>query len=299
MVNFHPDSRSRPPHLKPFRDGWRHLSLILSTKLRSELALSSDWLPLLFLLLALSTVFAFDDNRGHFYRLGLHQRNSVDAMAIAANISPSKHFLAFLDKRIDSDGNPVYGHYHSFSNAPFALIKLLAILPFPEDLRAQIYAARVLMLLFFSAAALLAYLALCRLFSNRWIALIAVLLAFSSKYLLYYSDSLFVEMPVLFGIMLTFHGMVLFVQEGRFRQLLLKACIAVLLGWQAFALILPFIILGLASELIRAICRSSTLRGLGTALVSLIRSRYLMLGMASFSVGLLVLSYSLTMDYYF
>ena len=35
----------------------------------------------------------------------------------------------------------------------------------------------------------------------------------------------------LFGVMLTFHGMVVFVQEDRFRQLLGKVCAALLLGW--------------------------------------------------------------------
>jgi hypothetical protein len=28
-ITFHPDGRSRPPHLRPWRDGWRHLKLIL------------------------------------------------------------------------------------------------------------------------------------------------------------------------------------------------------------------------------------------------------------------------------
>ena len=71
------------------------------------------------------------------------------------------------------------------------------------------------MLLFFIAAAVLAYLSLCRLASNRWIALTATLLAFSSYYLLYYNDMTANEgMPDLFAVMLTFHGMIIFVQEG-------------------------------------------------------------------------------------
>ena len=33
-IDFHRDGRGRPPHLRTFRDGWRHLSLIVSMKLR-------------------------------------------------------------------------------------------------------------------------------------------------------------------------------------------------------------------------------------------------------------------------
>jgi hypothetical protein len=28
-ITFHPDGRDRPPHLRPWRDGWRHVKLIL------------------------------------------------------------------------------------------------------------------------------------------------------------------------------------------------------------------------------------------------------------------------------
>src|SRR5207237_3630873 len=28
-ITLHPDGRSRPPHLKPWRDGWRHLRFML------------------------------------------------------------------------------------------------------------------------------------------------------------------------------------------------------------------------------------------------------------------------------
>ena len=33
-IDFHRDGRSRPPHLRTIRDGWRHLSLILAMKFR-------------------------------------------------------------------------------------------------------------------------------------------------------------------------------------------------------------------------------------------------------------------------
>lgn len=35
-IDFHSDGRSRAPHLRPLRDGWRHLSLIVATALRGR-----------------------------------------------------------------------------------------------------------------------------------------------------------------------------------------------------------------------------------------------------------------------
>src|SRR5580692_12683629 len=51
-ITLHPDGRSRPPHLKPWRDGWRHL--------RFMLIYSPRWLFLMpgLLLSALGTVFS-------------------------------------------------------------------------------------------------------------------------------------------------------------------------------------------------------------------------------------------------
>lgn len=82
-------------------------------------------------------------------------------------------------------------------------------------------------------------------------------------------------MPDLFGVMLTFHGIALFAYEGRFRQLLVKACIALLLGWHVYALLLTFIVLGLGSELIKL---SVPPRASVGSYLRLLRSRYVMLG---------------------
>ena len=56
----------------------------------------------------------------------------------------------------------------------------------------------------------------------------------------------------LFGVMLAFHGMVLFAQEGRFRQLLVRTAVALLLGWHAVGLIAAFVPLALGRELTAA-----------------------------------------------
>ena len=210
-------------------------------------------LPLLLLLSALSTVFLFGNDREYSYRPAHHNDITANHLAVAANLSPAHNFLGFYRQTLDADGAPTYVVYNRFPIGSSLLIKL-AILPFGDDPSAQLYAARLLMLLCFTATAVLAYLSLTRLTAHRWIALTATLLAFSSAYCLYYNNMVATEAwPDLFGLFLVFHGMVLFVQEGRFRQLLGKTCLALLLGWHVYGLLLPFVVLGLAGALVKAV----------------------------------------------
>ena len=207
-------------------------------------------LPLLLLLFALSTVFLFGNDRSHFYRGSHHNHLSSHGMALAANLSPSHHFLMFI-RRIPGTNN-TYGYepYNRFPIGTYALIKL-HIIPFANSLAKQIYAARILMLSCFAATAVLAYYCLCRLISNQWVALTATLLSFSSTYCLYYNDMISTEATTsLFGVLLSFHGMVVFLQERHFRQLAAKICIALLLGWHVYSLLLPFVFGGFIGELI-------------------------------------------------
>ena len=265
-------------------------------------ALRSPLLPFAFLLLALSTVFIFGGNRGHFYRGYGHDLVSAEHLTVAVNRSFEHGLAGFHRKTIDEDGNPTYTPYNRFPVGGYLSIKL-ATLPFSGSLSGQIMAARILMLLFFAAAAVMAYLSLCRLASNRWVALTATLLGFSSYYVLYYNDAIATELTAdLFGVMLTFHGMVVFMQEGRFRQLLIKTCIALLLGWHVFALLLPFVIFGLASELLRAGSASATSSSslyikLKHASSALIQSRYLLLGVAALLFGVSILALNFGMEY--
>lgn len=256
-------------------------------------------LPLILLLIALSTVFLFGNDRGYFYRSGLHNGMSSNHLAVAANISYKHNFLGFFRQMLDENGTHAYSPYNRFPVGGYALIKL-AILPFDGNLSAQIYAARMLMLLFFAAIGVLAYLSLCRLTSNRWIALTATLLSLSSYYCLYYNDLIATEAcPDLFGVLLVFHGMVIFVQKGYFRQLLVKTCLALLLGWHVFALLLPFIVLGLAHEFIKARPARSTRLSYPIVLcLSLLRSRYLALGVFALFFGMAVLSFNFANEYF-
>ena len=230
----------------------------------------------------------------------MHNWNSSQSLALAENLSPSHNFRLFRSLDPGWDGAPVYVLYSRFPVGSYALIKL-AILPFGDDLSAKILAGRILMLLLFGAAAVLAYLSICRLTSNRWIALSAALMAFSSYYLLYYSDKISNEVTMdLFAVMLTFHGMVIFVQEGRFRQLLVKTCIALLLGWHVYAFLAPFIILGMGWDLLRAHSSAAAepvlhrVKRIGAALLG---SRYLLLGVVGLLFGAAVLGFNIANEY--
>ena len=254
------------------------------------------WLPPTLLLLALVSVFIFGGDRGHFYREAHHDAHSARNLAIADNLSVKHNFLLFSAQTLDEDGEPAYELYNHVPIGGYALINL-ATLPFGDSLSANIYAARMLMLLFFAAAAVLTYLSLRRLTSSPWIALTVALLAFSSAYCLYYADLISGEAMIdLFSLLLVFHGMVIFEQEGRFRQLAVKTCIALLLGWHVYALLLPFIVFGIERDLFKALDTSSSnpIR----VLASLIRSRYMVLGAAALLFGISVLTFNLTNEYF-
>ena len=262
----------------------------------------SPILPVIVLLLTLSSVFIFSNERGNFYRYGPHGEISANRMAIIANTSFENRFLGYYHERlVSADGSTKYSLQNRFPLGGFILAKL-ATLPFGGNLSAQIYAAQIAMLLFYAAAALMAYLAISRLAGRPWIALAAVLLAFSSYYLLYYSDMVCTETsPSLFGVMLTFHGMVVFTQERRFPQLLLKSCAALLLGWHVYALLLPFIIFGISAELIAALRSPTTAPSLLSRArrlpSALFHSRYLLLGAAALAFGVAQLTFNFANEY--
>ena len=255
-------------------------------------------LTLLLLLLALSTLFPYSLDTGYLYRPGVHYWNPAKNLIIAENLSPDHYFRLFVGLRPGPGGDPAYDLYSRFPVGGYALIKL-AMLPFGTDLSARILAARMLMLLLFSAAALLAFHSLTRITSHRWIALAATLASFSSFYMLFYGDVVSVEMSVdLFAVMLVFHGMVVFVQEGRFRQLLARTCVALLLGWHVYAFLLPFLILGLAGEAIRAWKDGTAVwpRVRSTA-AAVLRSRYMALGVFALLFGAAVLGFNFANEY--
>ena len=276
--------------------------------------LARAWLPPALLILALSALFVFGGDRAYFYRVLAHNENSAKNLALAENLSPRHNFRLFRADILAEDGSRHYEMYGRFPIGGTALIKL-AISQF-GGLSVKLAAARTLALLMFCGAAVFACLAVARLSASRWVGLAAALIAFSSYYALYYSDEISNESAMdIFGVMLTFHGMVIFVQDGRFRQLLIKACAALLVGWHVYALLLAFIVFGLSREIVTLTRRrpdSSNsppvwniheITGGGrkyhiSTFAALIRSRYMILGAATLAFGIVVLGANLVNEYY-
>lgn len=203
--------------------------------------------PLLLLLAALAAVLLFDDDRGWISGdRPLRGHVTANHLTVAANLSAEHRFLGFYSRTLNAGGDVSYRPYNRFPVLGHAIVKLV-ILPFPDDLAAQTYAAQLLMLAFLAGAAALAWRAMTLITSCPWTALTATLAAFSSFRILYHGDMVATEGVVdLFAVMLTFHGMAVFGATGRFAQLAAKSCAALLLGWHVYALLAPFVVLGLA-----------------------------------------------------
>lgn len=245
---------------------------------------------LFLLLLTLSSVFLFGNGRYTFYRPGHHNNVSTGHLRVAKNLSPHHNFLMFNSRTLKADGSLSYRPYNRFPIGGYALIKL-AILPFGESLAAQIHVARILMLLFFCAAAVLAYSSLCRLTPTPLIASAAILIPFSSYYSLYYNDMIHPKAGMdLFSVLLVFYGMVIFVQDGRFFQLLVKVCAALLLGWRVYALLLPFIFIGSARAVIKGPCPFRQ--------PNRFCRPYVLLGGVSLLLGVVILTFNFTNEYF-
>ena len=197
---------------------------------------------------ALAAVFLFSNyDRGQFYRGTEHDALSGNHLAIAANLSPEHGFVQFLRRHFDADGELTYEPYNRFPLLGYVLIKLVG-LPFGDDISARLYAARVLVLAFFAAATVLAYLSLRLLTDQRGTALAATLLAFSSYPLFYYSDIVTPEAAMgLFSVLLAFHGVAVYLQGrgNRVGQLCAKTCAALLLDWHVYGLLLPLLLVAL------------------------------------------------------
>ena len=246
--------------------------------------------PILVLLLALCAVFASAlAGRFDLWRSD-HGGITVDHLVVAANRSPEHGFLGYDFRFVNSAREEVHQTYNRFPIGASLLIKA-ATLPFAGDLAARRHAARVLMLAFFAAAMMLAYLAMRRLAEEPSVALTATLLAYSSFHALHYADMVASEGTMdLFAVMLTFHGLVVFAQGGPFPQLLAKACLAVLIGWHVFALLLPFVVLGMAAQWLRGD------GGMADRSAGLLRGRHALLGAVALAAGLLMLALNFTLE---
>lgn len=262
---------------------------------------TSVWAAPVVLLLALSAVFVFSGDRGHFYRPSFHDFVSLQHLALADSLL-DKPFLFFRVRRT-LDGSVKYNAYNRFPIGGYVLIKL-AIAPFEGDgMSAQIFAARMFMLAFFVAAALLGYMALAALTGDRAVALGATLLAFSSLYALGFADAISTECsPALFALMLVFHGMVRFSpgetdRPPRFVQLLVKVCVALLLDWHVYGLLLPFIVFGIACAAVKAWrTQGPSPRRAGALAAAMLGNRHALLAAFALVLGVGLLGYNLVAE---
>ena len=214
--------------------------------------------PAVALGLCLAAALLLGGGRGGFLRAPPDDRVSFDTLARAASLSPEHGFARFTRRTLDAEGAVVREWDNRLPLGGDGVIAL-ATVPFRGSPAASLEAGRWLMLLFFGGTAFLAFGALRRLLGHDWIAFAATLLAFSS-YAWRYGGAIAAEgLPALFGVMLCFHGLVVFVQEGRFRQAVFKTGAALLLGWATYALLLPFAALGMAVEGRRAYRRLAAL----------------------------------------
>lgn len=263
----------------------------------------SRFLPPALLVAAVLLAAWFSQQRGGLHRTREADAFTINALALASNLSAEHGYLGFYYRTLDEDGEARYEPHNRFPPGGLFLLKAV-IAPFGDDLSAQVHAARLLMFAFFAGLAAVAYLALFRLTGRRWLAFAATLLALSSYYW-NYIDMVGTELaPDLFLVFLTFHGMVLFVREGRFAQLLAKTALALLVGWHVYALLAPFLLLGWVSLWFR---EGRPLRGEGVPSGSgrllrrrvalLLRSRYSILAAVSLFVGGSVLAWNFGSEY--
>ena len=273
--------------------------------IRPRLAEWRGWLPAaalpLFMFIAL---LALGGDRGYFYRVeGDHDWSTVKNLAVAEHLSLEHNFLLTLSVWRDEDGGLRYDPYSRFPIGGYALLNL-AMAPFGNDLAAKLMAARVLTLMMFCGAAAFAFLAVSRATGSRLVAFAATPLAFSGFYALYQADAVSGESVMdAFGAGMVFHGMVVFVQEGRFRQLLVKTCAALLMGWHVYALLLPFIVLGFGGEAValirsaRASKEKASVSWARSVAIALVRSRYVVLATVSILFGSALLAFNFANEY--
>ena len=206
--------------------------------------------PLLALTGCLAAVFAFALAEGRFAR-PVADRAGAATLAQVANLSAEHRFVGFTHREIEPDGvSDLDGDLDAVfvlgEDRPLGggLALRVATSHFGDDQAAQAFAARASFAALWCFSAVLAYLSFVRLFGRRWVAVAATLLAFSGFAGGAWDAVSLDGSAALFALLLLFHGMVVFVGEGRLRQLVLKGGAALLLTYSAYALILPFVVLG-------------------------------------------------------
>ena len=256
-----------------YRAPWREAVRFLAEQARARRSAAA---PLLLLVGALAFAFSSAWVGGRFGRPAEHDPASVRTLARVANISAEHGFVPYTRKVLDAGGAVTYERDRRLLPASDFLFRGITVLFGEDDRRAQLSAARAAAAVLFCLAALLAYLSLVRLLGRRWVALSATLLAFSSFSGGSWDLAAAEGAPALLGVFLAFHGMVVFVREGRFHRLLAQCALALALSFTAVFLIAPFLALGFALDRRRGVSVSSSSSGSapGRGIRAAPRSRY-------------------------
>lgn len=173
----------------------------------------------------------------------LHGFLSSHGLTIAKNLSLKDKFLMFNIKTISENNEISYDVYNRFPIAAFLIIKAPILLAH-GDTKKEVYFSRQLMNAFFIATMIVFFLTLTRINDKPLLSLAATVFTFSGYYLIIHRDMIFNDIPALFGFILLFHGITIYLLEKKKSQLIIKAIIGIFLGWQALGLLLVFILYG-------------------------------------------------------
>ena len=169
---------------------------------------------------------------------------SAALLARSANLSREHDFALFTRREMAAEGEVRARRSPGTALGGPALFGVATGAAGP-DLAAQVLAARMLALALLLGAAFLAWRSLRHLAEPRSLALGAALLALALTWGIRPDAGAVAGAVEAFGALLLFHGLSWFVREGRFRGLLVSAAAALALTFQAYALVLPFLLLWL------------------------------------------------------
>lgn len=180
---------------------------------------------------------------------GHHNQVSAHGAVLARNMSLSRLGFTYHRAELDSDGQIRVEPYNRFPPTAFLLMKAGMHMA-GDDFTAQLLVARGIMLAFYLAAMLCAFLLVYELTGSNALSLFVAFAAFSNAYVNYYHDMLFNDTPALFGCLLAAQGMAVAHVRQKRPQLFVKTAVAVLLGWQALAVVLVYAVVSPVGALI-------------------------------------------------
>jgi hypothetical protein len=153
---------------------------------------------------------------------------SANTLAIISKATPENYFVGYALAFRNDQNQPQYEYfdrYPVFFSALFNRLLLLA-----GTLVEEFLLAKQIMNLIFLGTLVVAFLLIEKLTGDKALALVAVLLAFSNPYLLWYKDMVHFDQPALFGFLLLIYAIALYRIDGRKTPVYICTFIAIGLG---------------------------------------------------------------------